>query len=257
MIDLPIDIQVCPELGEAGELGGTIHAGGLIARTNDQPIAVSLRSIFSQLGTCPEEASLSSEQLCALYGRFDLWLVPHTVHIIRRHGHAEPTCVGIDIRYVVKGDSTCSVRALIPAPQHITHGQASGIIGLNGELGTAPHACDQESPVGKLAGIAFRGTIGARLVLRFHATVVTPYVSAIGQNSSRCEWRFDKHKEPLFGRDITTYAVVALPRRKRTLEYESRFYFESRAAFLSHRYESDWTRVSCRLTHSAAEHFQQ
>ena len=33
--------------------------------------------------------------------------------------------------------------------------------------------------------------------------------AAVGVGSSRAEWRFDRHKEPLFGRDVETWTIVA------------------------------------------------
>ena len=87
------------------------------------------------------------------------------------------------------------------------------------------------------------------LKFQFRTTVLTPDVQAVGEGSSRCEWRFDRDQLPLYGRDIQTWAVVVLPRRQRELHYLMRFYLNVRTFFFSTRRESDWPmeKLVCRL----------
>lgn len=61
-------------------------------------------------------------------------------------------------------------------------------------------------------------------------------------------WLFNKAREPLFGKDIETWAVVALPKRLSQLDYDVRFYFNARTAFFGTRRQSDWMRVHCQLS---------
>jgi hypothetical protein len=88
---------------------------------------------------------------------------------------------------------------------------------------------------------------GGELSLRLEATIATPIISAVGLGSSRCEWRFDRDREPLFGRDIETWSVVVLPKRQTSLRLRARFYLISRMLFVPTRRQSDWLELTCPL----------
>jgi hypothetical protein len=245
--EIPLNHEVAQEVAEAGELGGESEDGGFYASVPDQPIAVSLRRVFRECGEgqFEELTSSSGSPFFHLYRRFELWLVPHGVSIIRRRGIAEITCVGIEVEYRNE-DRTCSVRALLPSFQYITRGSIGGSILANGET-RLPTDGGLGDLVWEWCGLRFGLKAGGNLELNFQATVATPKVSATGCFSSRCEWRFDADKVPLFGRDIGTWAIVALPKRQEMLSINTRYYFERRVAFFSQRTESGWIPVQCVL----------
>jgi hypothetical protein len=247
MEEIPIYIDLTKELGVPGELGGeTVEEGGFFAAAHDQPIGVPVRRILSQFQ--PEEVSgteRETSKLYNLYRRFELWLIPHGVAILRRSGHAEPVAVGVEVKYK-NDDRTCSIRSLIPAPRFLEHGHVRGSLNLSGEIDSAD-AQDAGLPIKECLGLKFCFGGKAELAVHFDATVVTPYLSAVGINSSRCEWIFDKHTEPLFGKDIQTWAIVALPKRQTELRYDIRFSFTARTFLISRNYASDWVERVCRL----------
>ena len=77
-------------------------------------------------------------------------------------------------------------------------------------------------------GLSLTADRDADARLQLGAAVATPNVSAVGIGSSRCEWRFDRHNEPLFGRDLVTWAVVMLPREQTEISCCSAFVTSSR-----------------------------
>jgi hypothetical protein len=155
--------------------------------------------------------------------------------------------VGIEVKYDTQG-GTCSVRSLIPTFRYIEHGHVRCRVGMSGEVGGPAEAAPPGEFVGReLLGLKCGFKAGGSLELQFDAAVCTPYISCVGQSSSGCEWRFDKYEEPLFGRDISTWAIVALPSRRTELRYSVRYYIEARTFIFTHHYESDWVECECQL----------
>jgi hypothetical protein len=218
---------------------------GLRARVHEAPVAYSLKALFDSLGK-----QVKSE----LYSSFDVWIVPHRISVIRHSGLAEVTAVGCQIRYEASR-KTLSIVSLLPASQFISLGRLGAKIELKmgcdlAETGaaleqtTVMNEGGQSIKLGPLAvGLAAHSEIG----LNLQAEVLTPYIAAVGVGSTSCDFRFDRHKEQLFNRDIETWALVALPKRSKEIEYSIKYYFDSRVVFVPTRRESEWVRVTCRL----------
>jgi hypothetical protein len=92
-------------------------------------------------------------------------------------------------------------------------------------------------------GLSAKGSGGVSL--SFSASVVTPFVSAVGLGSTRAEWRFDRYEDALFGRDIETWSILALPKRRRQLRYRIQYNMTTRTFFFPTRTESEWSEVLC------------
>ncbi|MDB5356021.1 MAG: hypothetical protein JWN24_2474 [Phycisphaerales bacterium] len=251
MLDVAIDQAVARELEDVVEFGpsdsNSVEAGGFAACIGDQPIGIRLRDHF-------EHFKLPAN--LALFDRFEVWLVPHRVSIIRRHGLAEPTSVGIEIEYDT-GGVTCSIASLIPSFEYAVLGEVGASVKMTGTFSPAGETNATESHLNGTNRISrgcldFGVAAGGSLGFEYTASVATPTVSAVGIGSSRCEWRFDKAKEPLFGKDIETWSAVILPKRKRMINYRARFYLIARTLFLPTRRQSDWVNVSCTLTTPAS-----
>lgn len=246
---------VTPEILEAGELGGEeIESAGFIARIADQPIGQSLSYIFKSCGRSEFGGSVKMEDnpYYHLYKRFNLWLIPHGVGIIRRMGTREVVSVGIEVDYITEG-RTCSIRGLVPSPRYVTHGNinigtsVTGALTANGEIRTEENKIPEESVTQNFLGLQFGIAAESLLELRFRANVVTPKISAVGYFSSKCEWRFEKDAEPLFGTDIQAWAIVALHKRQTSICYRTRAYFDEKLAFFTKRHETDWIEQKCSL----------
>jgi len=246
-VNIPID-QIFDDLLEGDVTLGSenIFSDKFFARPGNQPIALRLREIFNELGQpMPKELGL--------YEMFEVWLVPHRVSITRQPGSiAEVTSVGLQIEYD-HGDSTCSILSLIPAPQFIHHGRIAfggilqGNVNANGDISPAPEDFQfkKKQNLGILnIGLLASGEVG----FSFNASVVTPLISAVGIGASCCEWNFGKHNEPIFGKDIETWTVLALPKKQSTLTYRLRYYICWRTCFVTTRRQTKWIDITCILT---------
>lgn len=245
-IEIPIGIALNEQLESIPDLGSDVEDGGFFARAGSRPIGRSVRCILRDL-KMPEPAD------SGLYKRFELWCVPHRVAVIRRSGLAEPISVGIEIEY--QNDSqTCSIVSLFPSFEYVEHGRLAGTVSFRGEMSPTGEISpastnpDQSTPaLLNLGGLKATASTRGEVSLHLESTVSTPSISAVGVGSSACEWRFDKKREPLFGRDIETWSIVVLPKRQRELRYRMRFYFTSRTVFFQTRRQSDWISVVCLL----------
>jgi|SRR5208337_242455 len=259
MRELLVNLSPSSELEEDVAFGEAPEELGFAAVVNDQPIAHSIQRIFETLGhALPPDLSV--------YQRFNLWLVPHTAKVVRRSGSAIVGRVGILVEYDT-GGKTCSVQTLLPAPVFVETLRASGEFGLKGTFsafGEASQAVDLSVPAAgalAFAGLALRpgvrvgvegeGKLQGNLSVgvQFEARVLTPYISASGLRSSKPEWSFERHNEPLFNRDIETWAVIALPRRVSALRYKLKVTLGINPSWIrpiKYR-ESEWVEVECKL----------
>ena len=217
----------------------------------DSPVAHSLKDILDKLGQ-PVPPAID------LYKAYDVWMIPNRVNVIKDGGIAEPVLVGIEVEY--RNDSaevnlnrrmTCCVISVLPPPEYRKLGDLSG--GIHGELspsgevssGTENLLLLKEAPLSANLKIG----LGAELKvnLNFNFKVEVPLVSAVGIGSARAEWVFKEESVNLYGKDIETWTMVALPKLMTELRYRVRLYLVLRTAFFSTRHESDWKEISCRL----------
>src|ERR1051325_7743867 len=128
MKEIPISIATSEELERDLDFGGEIEAGGFFAQVNDQPLAIHVRSVFEEFNQSPQSK---------LYERFETWMIPLSVGLIRRSGFAEPTAVGIEVEYLNE-DSTCSVISLLPSFQWKEVGGGAMRVNIDGSFLLAP-----------------------------------------------------------------------------------------------------------------------
>jgi hypothetical protein len=244
-LEIPLSRSVSEELETDADLGTEAEDTEFSACIGDQPLGLKLRDVFTKLNKdVPVE--------CALYKRFDVWLIPHRFSLVRKRGLAEPVAVGLEIEYETK-DQTCSVISLIPGPRFQDHGQIclensySGAVDAGGDFTKCLENFNTGTAL-KLGALSFGITAKGRVAFSFHATISTPIISACGEGSSRCEWRFDRYDQPLFGKTIETWAALVLPKRKKELAYTLRFYYLKRTLFFPTRKEGQPIRIVCQLT---------
>lgn len=243
-----LDLQPVTPILEQGVLDKdfgepAIDTGKFSVTIADRPVGLNVAALSERLEKpIPPEVDL--------YQRFAVWLIPNRVSIIRRSSLAEVTSVGIECEYL-NGSKTCSIVSLLPAPQFIVWGKVDGSIHCAGNLSFVGETLPASGDMGVVrineAGIGFGTSATAKVSASFNVNVVTPYISAVGIGSSRAEWRFDRHEEALFGRDITTWATVLLPKRQKELELRMRAYVTLRTLFVPTRHESIWQNVTCLL----------
>jgi len=246
MKEIEADKLIAYELG-GGDLGTEHRFSGFAAHIADKPVGVSFVDLFE---------GQDQKSKPKFYDRFAVWIVPHRLSIIRRKGLSEPISVGLEIEYQ-NGSKTCSILGLFPSFEFKTVGGITGNFAANADLGgnlSLAAGGDEKLPGEKELGtlkVGFQTSGG--LNLRLSCQVFTPKVMAVGVGSSRCEWRFDVGSSPLYGKDIETWSLVALPRTQRILRYRMRFYVVTRLAFVPQRFESSWEEVECQLEGSAVQ----
>jgi hypothetical protein len=106
-------------------------------------------------------------------------------------------------------------------------------------------AADQNGESFNVGSLSCKMSGSAAASLNFTANVATPSVAAVGIGSNRAEWKFNRAEEPLFGRDIETWAVLVIPKGFEELRYRIRFSLTTRTLFFPTRRESDWTELTC------------
>ena len=247
-IEISLARALSPELEGARDLGSVSEESDFAIRIATSPICHQLTSIFEALER-PVPKDLR------LYDRFSLWLVPHRLGVLRRQGLAEPVSVDIEVEYQADGE-TCSVVGLLPSPEFVRYGSIAANVSIGGSV-QATGACvpDGDTGVGKadgteikaFAGLKFSAVSSGSVGLEFSAVIVTPYISAVGLGSDRAEWTFVKNKEALFGRDIETWCILALSKRRKELKYRMRFNVRTRTLFFPTSRQSEWVDVKCVL----------
>jgi len=72
---------------------------------------------------------------------------------------------------------------------------------------------------------------------------VTPIVLASGIGSSACVFQFSHVREPLYGRDLETWAIVAAHKRSKEFRYRMRIFYTAKRLFIPRRWETPWVEL--------------
>jgi hypothetical protein len=247
----PVHRELEQRLAEQ-DFGTPVEAKGLVGRIADRPVAFRLRDVLTAMEVeIPKQVDL--------YRQFELWLIPERISVFREHGLAEVVSLGLECEFESAGSTLCVVEVL-PGPAFIRHGALEGDftcrggISASGDLRPLPDQ-DPAQPVDNAtptkswekAGLRFEARAHGGAQLSFSFVVATPYVHAVGTGSNRAQWRFDQHRDPLFGRDMHMWTLMALPKQQRELNYRARMFLTVRTAFFPTRRESDWQVIQCVL----------
>jgi hypothetical protein len=244
-MEVPVDIPLNEELESEGAMGPDVDTKAFTASIANQPLGFRLGDLFRKLGK-------PDPDIVKLYSRFDIFMIPHTLAIMRRSGMAEPTELGLEVEYDA-GGRTCSVVSLFPVFQYQVQGSVSSGVRFAARMSpTGELAAMGEAPAGSgaslsLGGLTLSASADSAVELHLSAVVSTPTVQATGKNSSQCAWNMVKQKEPLFGRDIETWAAVVLAKGSTALQYRIRFYVITRTFMFPTRIQSDWVERTCQF----------
>jgi hypothetical protein len=239
----PLQLVGPQHLGPKAKQAAKLDCSGFRARVHEAPVAHSLRDAFKVLGE-----DVRSEW----YKAFDIWIVPHRLSIIRHSGLAEVVTVGCQVEYLAQG-RTLSIVSLLPASDFIQlaaggveaqFAMAADISEIGEALPPGSEGTRSEKTL-QLGPLELALSGKAQLGLSFSASVCTPYIAAVGVGSDACEFQFRLHREPLYNRDIETWALVAVSKHTKEIEYRIRYYFSCRLLFVPMRCSSDWVTVKC------------
>jgi hypothetical protein len=235
-MEISIATPLAEELGGDIVFGGDDELVGFRADIGDAPIGITLAKLQKSLGKADTTASL--------LGRFELVLVPHRFSLIKTTGWAEVINAGIRISYDM-GDKTCSVVSLLPEYEYVTIGKASfgASVSAKGETEAVAEIPGDMAPV--VGGAQLRAQLMGNASIQVRGNIATPRISAVGKGSQKCEWQFMLGKEPLYGRDIETWAILAVPANLDTIKYKLQLNITHRTAFIPTRWESDIYQNTC------------
>lgn len=215
----------------------------------DQPIGFLLKDVCETLGVpIPPEVDL--------YDRFNLWLVPHHVSVSKDGGITEPVSVGIEVEY--RNDDpavdlnrrmTCCVVNMLPAAEFIRlgflKGNLSGSFSPSGAFNASTKDLQLDPYLPLTANLKAGITSGLEFGVGVNFSVTVPLISAVGVGDSRAEWVFNEESTNLYGKDIETWTVLAVPKEMSEIKHRVRLYLILRTAFFSTRHYSDWQTLTC------------
>ena len=215
----------------------------------DQPIGFLLTEVCETLGVpIPPEIDL--------YERFNLWLIPQRVSVSKDGGITEPVSVGIEVEY--RNDDpavdlnrrmTCCVVNMLPGSEFIRlgylKGNLSGSFSPSGEFKVSTKDLPLEPYLPLTANLRAGTTSALEFGIGINLSVTVPLISAVGVGDSRAEWVFNEESTNLYGKDIETWTVLAVPKEMSEIKHRLRLYLILRTAFFSTRHYSDWQTLTC------------
>lgn len=259
MLETSFDLALSPELEiplRQQNLGSPDWSvknpvASLRAYIADEPIAYSLKEMHKVLDQ-PIPRSLD------FYRGYDVWLIPTRFSVKKDGGISEPASLGVEIEF--RNDNrdvnlnpgmTRSVVALLPEAKFLRRGfltgALNGVFSPTGEvsLNTKSFAPTESLPLS--ADLTVGLSTDVKVGLNFSYQVHTPVISAMGAGSSRAEWEFSEESGPLYGMDIETWTVLAIPKGLSELEYRVKLYVNLRTAYIPTRHETPWKTLKTSL----------
>jgi hypothetical protein len=214
---------------------------GFAATIHDAPIALSAREIFTSSGvpiTLP------------IYDRFDLWLVPHRFSVTKKFGMGTIDSAGCDVEYS-DNQGTLSIVSLFPCAQFVKRTpvgviaklDATAVLsqsGLNELISEQATDAFEANVSVNMQGFGLKIRFGKEMGISLRLEIPTPLVLASGTGASTCQFLFMAGEEPIFGRDLETWAVVAAHKRLRELKYRMRVCYVAKRLFIPRRWETAW-----------------
>jgi hypothetical protein len=217
----------------------------------DEPISFSLKEMHRVLAQ-PIPRSLD------FYRGYEVWLIPNRFSVKKEGGISEPSSLGIQIEFRnddndvnLNPGMTCSVIALLPEARFFQRGfftgALSGAFTPTGEisLNTESFVPKESLPLSTDLKVGLNADV--KVGLSFNYQVHTPVISAIGIGSSRAEWMFSEESGPLYGKDIETWTVLAVPKGLADLHYRVKLYVNLRTAYIPTRHETAWKTLKISL----------
>jgi hypothetical protein len=257
MLEISFDRALSPELEiplrlqnlGSPDLSVKNPFASLRAYIADEPIGYSLKEMHKVLDQ-PIPRSLD------FYRGYDVWLVPNRFSVKKDGGISEPSSMGIEVEFRndlidLNPGMTCSVVALLPEAKFIRRGfltgALNGVFSPTGEVSLNTATIDPQKSLPLSADLNVGLSSDVKVGLNFSYQVHTPIVSATGKGSSRAEWEFSEESGPLYGKDIETWTVLAVPKGLSELNYRVKLYVNLRTAYIPTRHETAWKTLKTTL----------
>jgi hypothetical protein len=211
----PGDRHFGPEEPDADEMA----INGLKVRLGDRPLARNLRRLY-------EKAHKKLPPNLSVYDSYDLFLIPHSVGLLRKSGTASVKAVGYEADF---GDAEqVYTLEMLPQTRFVTRLDVS--LHAEADLAVEGHA-EVPAPARALLDVVESVGGDARLKLsaetkvlgRVSFSLLSPVIQSVGVGKSRIEWKLEADNTPLLG-DQMLLQTVAVPLGTESITMRSKAY---------------------------------
>lgn len=218
---------------------------------NDMHIRLGDRPIARNLQTLYEQGHKGFPEDLVLFDKYDVWLIPHSIGLIRMEGRAKVKTLGYEALY----DNAQKVYTteLLPQSKFIRKAGATfenqvdyTVEGLAQVPDLAKVVLEKMNVLSGDARFSFSSSL--KMIGRISFSVMTPVVQTIGIGSSHCQWQFEADEKPLLGDQIMLQTVL-VPRYTDKIDLKVRGYALIKAGWTRApvRYETQWLNLQCLL----------
>jgi len=232
------------KFGEVVQQGNQIVVNDMHVRLGDRPIARNLRTLY-------ERGHEDFPEDLVLFDKYDVWLITHSIGVIRKEGRAKVKTLGYEALY----DNARKVYTteLLPQSKFIHKAGATfenrvdyTVEGLAQVPDIVKMVLEAMNVLGGDARFALSSSL--KMIGRISFSVMTPVVQTIGVGSSLCQWQFEADEKPLLG-DQLMLQTVLVPRYTEKINLKVRGYALIKTGWTRTpvRYETQWLHLQCPL----------
>ena len=236
------DLLVAPSKRTFG-VEPEIETDRIRLRIGERPIVRNLRALY-------EKSKRKLPADLEVFISYDIWLITHSVSIVKEGGFKQIRQVGYQVRFPEKPKVT--VVEVLPQTHFVTKLGGSfeneADIQIDGRASIAGSLTDLLDTV---ENVSFGGklTLSQHLnvVARINFSVMTPVIQAVGIGDNGSEWVFNKEEKPLLG-DQLMIQILLTPRRLKKLAFKARVYATiTTFNMVPARFQSEWIDLNCVL----------
>jgi hypothetical protein len=223
-----------------------ISVKDLHIRLGDRPVARNLRKLY-------EKAGKELPPDIAVFDRYKIWLLTHSIGAINIKGNSYPKILSLGYEANFEDAENVYTVELLPRTKFVTKFVAESKIEVG--LGLEGHAQVPEAITQLLEQVEYLGAdahlklaADNKLVGQLSFSIMTPTIQAIGIGSSQCQWLFEVEDKPLLGDQIMLQTIL-VPKKLKQLVYNIRGYALIKSSFVSFpaKFHTEWVKITCDL----------
>ncbi len=246
-----LDIELKSEVFEPGEvLGGDVESDNLNIRIGKRPVARNLRKLYEL-----ENRELPPE--FAIFRNYGIWIITTSVGIVDEKGEGNDRLKHFGFKVRFDEYDPITIIDVLPKSKFVERvaGKLNIVADLkaNGQF-SLPESGQaiSEKPIPVDYGAEGKLGVDANVVARFNFGVVTPVITAIGEEDVIGQWQFTREDKPMVGMQKMIMTILTPPDEE--MEGEE-ITFEGmvtasikRSLFhLPDKRKSEWVSLSCTL----------
>jgi hypothetical protein len=186
-----------------------------------------------------------------VFDSYDLWLVPHSVGIVRQHGSGRASAFGYQADF--RDAEQVYTLDMLPQTKFVT--RIEGSFQTEADLALEGHAEVPKEAKALMEAMEWLGgdahlklSTEAKLLGRISFSVLSPVIQSVGIGKSRIEWLLDEDDKPLLG-DQVFFQTVAVAAGTEKLTFHAKAYALIKGSPFGFRamFETATIEVSCPL----------